>query len=542
MKSKLYLISLISLLVAGGCKGNTSTSTNKNSVDTSLSSSIVSSSVNNKEADILIEYYFSNGKLVNKNKTKGIIGESYSINTPSLDFMKPDYEKVDFTLTEEGFYKKVVYDYSLEPVEKVNANDDFSYFMVDEEKGLSLSYVISGNESTSSAIFDNDYFTIYNHGLRVKDLDKYADFSYEKAVKSNYAIDKSLLTGIDNEIYVSISINPDYSIDFYKDGVLNYTFVSTMRPSYNKFATDIYFKDVVKNIFEGVKGSGITIGEKVENMRNLYVTYALDKNEAKKLYEKNIHTQVKFVDEFNNEILERKSVFNKKDEAYSFNAPEIENFTKDRSVIEGTANKSGVEYVKYTFNGSEKITNEMKTNKKNVLNRYDTYSWASQEWFKVAENLDGDFVSRVNFHLEGAASRAVSTNGGDCCWRTNLTIIHDPVTNDRYVARLDWHGWMDDVNRDGKNIGTSMNNGSSYLDNYDYDIFNVYNDCDITETITRKGSKVTIDFIIKPNKVGYENRVYHHQVELFGVTTTKLNISFCAEDAIVSFNSVKIID
>ena len=183
----------------------------------------------------------------------------------------------------------------------------------------------------------------------------------------------------------------------------------------------------------------------------------------------------------------------------------------------------------------------MKTNKKNVLNRYDTYSWASQEWFKVAENLDGDFVSRVNFHLEGAASRAVSTNGGDCCWRTNLTIIHDPVTNDRYVARLDWHGWMDDVNKDGKNIGTSMNNGSSYLDNYDYDIFNVYNDCDITETITRKGSKVTIDFIIKPNKVGYENRVYHHQVELFGVTTTKLNISFCAE-AIVSFNSIKIID
>ena len=107
MKNKLYLISLISLLAIGGCKGNTSTSISENSVD--ISSSSISSSINNKEADILIEYYFSNGKLVNKNKTKGIVGESYSINTPSLDFMKPNYEKVDFTLTEEGFYQKVIY-------------------------------------------------------------------------------------------------------------------------------------------------------------------------------------------------------------------------------------------------------------------------------------------------------------------------------------------------------------------------------------------------------------------------------------------------
>lgn len=540
MKNKLYLISLISLLAIGGCKGNTSSSINENSGD--ISSSSISSSINNKEADILIEYYFSNGKLVNKNKTKGIVGESYSINTPSLDFMKPNYEKVDFTLTEEGFYQKVIYDYSLEPIKEVNANDDFSYFMVDEEKGFSLSYVISGNDSVTNAIFDNDYFTIYNHNLRIKDVDNYADFKYTSAVKSNYATDTSLLTSVDNEIYVSISINPDYSIDFYKDGVLNYTYVSTMRPSYSKMGKDVYFKDVVKSIFSGARENGITIGEKVKNMKNLYVTYALNKEEAKKLYEKNIHTQVKYVDEFNNEILERKSIFNQKDETYSFNVPDVENFTKDRSLIEGTANKSKTEYVKYTFNGTEKITNEMKTKKENVLNRYDTYNWSSQEWYKIAENLDGDFVSRVNFHLEGAASRVVSTNGGDCCWRTNLTVIHDPVTNDRYVARLDWHGWMDDLNGDGKKIATSMNNGTSYLDNYDYDIFNVYNDCDITETITRNGSKVTIDFIIKPNKVGYENRVYYHKVELLGVTTSKLNISFCAEDAIVSFNSIKIID
>ena len=185
--------------------------------------------------------------------------------------MKPNYEKVDFTLTEDGFYQKVIYDYSLEPIKEVNANDDFSYFMVDEEKGFSLSYVISGNDSVTNAIFDNDYFTIYNHNLRIKDVDNYADFKYTSAVKSNYATDTSLLTSIDNEIYVSISINPDYSIDFYKDGVLNYTYVSTMRPSYSKMGKDVYFKDVVKSIFSGARENGITIGEKVKNMKNLTI-------------------------------------------------------------------------------------------------------------------------------------------------------------------------------------------------------------------------------------------------------------------------------
>ena len=57
MKNKFYLISLISLLAIGGCKGNTSSSINKNSGD--ISSSSISSSINNKEADILIEYYFT---------------------------------------------------------------------------------------------------------------------------------------------------------------------------------------------------------------------------------------------------------------------------------------------------------------------------------------------------------------------------------------------------------------------------------------------------------------------------------------------------
>ena len=45
-------------------------------------------------------------------KTKGTIGENYSYDSPKIDFMKADDEVVEFTLSNEGFYQKVIYDYS----------------------------------------------------------------------------------------------------------------------------------------------------------------------------------------------------------------------------------------------------------------------------------------------------------------------------------------------------------------------------------------------------------------------------------------------
>jgi hypothetical protein len=543
MKNKISLLSILSLLVIAGCNNKVSSSTNNSSSSNMItSSSEVSSSLKENEASILVEYFYSNGEYFGKYKEKGVVGEKYSIDSPKIDFMKADDEVVDFTLTSEGYYQKVVYDYSFEYVNDLSKGQDFSYFMVDRTRGVSFNYVISGNDSASNVIFDNNLFSISNFNLRMKDDNDYADFKYTQVVKSNFAYDNSLLSAKDNDVYVSMSFNVDGSVDIYKDGVLNYTYGSTLRPNYNKYGKNVYFKDLVDNVFEGIEDNGFNIGENNDYVKSLSIGYGLNKEDAKKLYEAKVHTQVKYVDEFDNEILERKSILDNGGTSYSYTTPSLNNFTYDKEVIEGITEKDKVEYVKYTFNGEEKITSEMKTNKSNVLNRKDTYEWASKEWFKVAQNLEGDFVVRVNYHLNGSASKVVSTDGGACCWRTNLSIIHDAATNDRYVSRLDWHGWMDDVNKDGKKIGTSMDNGTSYLDNYNYDIFGVYNDCEITETITRSGSKVTIERIIQPNKVGYKNRVYHHTAILQGVTSQKLHVSFGAEDAIVTFNSIKVID
>ena len=248
MKNKLYLLSVLSVLVIAGCKGNVNSSSSKPIPTSSSSSSEVitstsSSSLENGEANILIEYFYSNGEYFGKHKTTGVIGKTYSVNSPTLDFMKADDEVVDFTLTSEGYYQKVVYDYSLEYVNDLSKGKDFSYFMADKDRGISFNYIVSGNSSTSNILFENDLFAISNLNIRMKDDDRYADFKYHQAIKSNFAYDNSLLSASDNDVYVSISFNSDHSIDIYKDGVLNYTYASTLRPNYTTYSGRVYIKD-----------------------------------------------------------------------------------------------------------------------------------------------------------------------------------------------------------------------------------------------------------------------------------------------------------
>ena len=248
--------------------------------------------------------------------------------------MKADDEVIDFTLTSEGYYQKVVYDYSFEYVNDLSKGQDFSYFMADRTKGVSFNYVISGNDSASNVIFDNNLFSISNFNLRMKDDSAYADFKYDQAVKSNFAYDNSLLSAKDNDVYVSISFNGNGSVDIYKDGVLNYTYGATLRPNYNKYNDSVYFKDLVDNVFEGIEDSGFNIGENNDYVKSLSIGYGLNKEDAKKLYEAKVHTQVKYVDEFDNEILERKSILDNGGTSYSYTSPSLNNFTYDKEVIE----------------------------------------------------------------------------------------------------------------------------------------------------------------------------------------------------------------
>ena len=564
MKKNIYLLGLLLTMTISGCGNNVSTSTKQESTPNKVSSSVVdnsssdhsnsSSSVNvntstseenstsssikeNNEAEIVIEYYYKNGEYIDRMKTKGTIGENYSYDSPKIDFMKADDEVVKFTLSNEGFYQKVIYDYSYEVVENVEHGMEFSSFMVDPTTGVSLSFISSNNDIYRNNIFENDYFVIMNSYLKAQDQDYYAEYKPFSAIRSNNATTDEFLVGENNEIFVSISINPDQSIDMYKDGLLMYTWFSSMKAESGS-DTNKLIRDLVDNIFFGLSSSGFKVSEGNFNIKNLMVREALTIQDANKLYSDYVHTKIRYVDEFGNSIFEDKSIIDNGGTEYNYTSPSKEHYTYDKSEVSGVTDSSKVENVVYTFEAEERITSSMIANKENVLDRKDTYQWAEKEWYNLALELEGDFILRTNYHLKGAASK-YAANGGDSCWRTNLTVIEDSSNKDRFVSRLDWYGWMDDVNKDGTQIGKNTNFGSSYLDNYNQDTYNVYSDCDITETITREGNNVTIDCIICPNKKGYENKVYNYRVTFTIINSPKVNVKFAAEDAVITFNSIK---
>lgn len=552
MKKNIFLLSLIPVLSLSACGSNSSISTNNSdysSSSTSSNSNIIedSSSENLKpgEAKILIEYAYKSGEVFGQEEQIGIVGEEYSFDVPTVNFMNTDIECVDFKLESNGFYKRVYYDYSYELIEKVENSLQYDKFMYDENKGLSFNFVVSGSSSHWDVLFENDNFQICNGYLVLKDDDFRVNFKTSSAVKSNNFASDIFLSKYNNDINVSISINPDKSVSFYKNGLLAYTWLSGFRPDtvdFNNTDENKYFVDFVDAVIKNIKESGFTVGAKPINFKNFFIGYSLDDKEAKKIYENRVHTQIKYIDEFGNELLEAKSIVDTGGNEYKYYTSNINYFNYDRSFVEGVTDVDKVEYVKYTFQGTEVISQQMKNNKSNILDRKNTFQWSSMPWFTLANNINGDFIIRLNYHLQGTASKVTSSNGGDDCWRTNLTIIEDVTTKDRHVNRLDWHGWFDDVNGDGKKLGNNANYSTSYLDNYQLDIFNVYNDCNITETITRTGKKIVIDHIIVPNKKGYENMIYNYQVSLDNVSANNLNICMGAEDAIVTFNSVKVRD
>lgn len=552
MKKNICLIGLLLTITISGCGNKTSTTssfsgtnTNSSSIDVNNSNSVESNESSSSifeegKAEIVIEYYFKDGTYFDRVKTKGNVGEKYTFNSPQIDFMKADNESIELTLSEDGFYQKVVYDYSNEVIEEVEHGRDFSCFMADPSRGVSINFISSNNDIYRNNIFENEYFVIMNSYFKYQDLDYFSEFKPFNAIKSNNASTQEFLVNADNEIYVSISINPDYSIDMYKNGLLMYTWVSSMRPeSGNDYSKSI--RDLVDNIFYGFSSSGFTISEGNFNIKNLMIDEALTIKEATKLYRDYVQTEIRYVDEFDNQIFDSKTIIDNGGTEYRYESPIKEHFTYDKAEVSGITDKDKLEKVVYTFDAEERITSSMESKKENVLDRTNTGEWKTHEWYDLALNLESDFILRTNYHLNGSASM-YTTTGNDACWRTNLTIIEDASNKDRFVSRLDWFGWMDNVSGDGTHIGKNTNFGSSYVDNYNQDIYNIYSDCEITETITRDGSYISIDFIIRPNKRGYENKVYNHRVTFDLIGSPILNVKFAAEDAVITFNSIKYIE
>ena len=115
-----------------------------------------------------------------------------------------------------------------------------------------------------------------------------------------------------------------------------------------------------------------------------------------------------------------------------------------------------------------------------------------------------------------------------------LPIVYDPITKDRWITRFDWFGWQDDINNDGKKLGSSANynNNESYVFDYNIDIYEIYKEMDIDIIYSRRGSTLSMDSIIKPKRTPYAGQRYEYHCALYGVQSNVLSFALSAEDSI----------
>ena len=521
MRNVKLLLALVALNVISSC------SINNDNNSLSTTSEMQSNS-------IVIEYCYKDGTCFEKVEMKGNVNQEYTFESPSVSFMIPEVEIINFKLTNKGYYQKVVYDYSNLAIEEFNKNEQTTPFMASEEYGLSISYIHLQQSTINQSIIKSDTLKIYPDGFGYG----YFKFSTLNAIKYNNVTSEETKLEVNDSMYITLSFNKDYSIDLYKNGAMCYSWLSSMLPD-NSYDPNHILKNYIVDIFNSIEEKGITVLNSNNIVKNLVIGQAVNKEEAYELYNNNVHTKIKYVDEFGNEIFSDKNIIDNGGTTYEYISPALDNYKVDKEKVSGITSVNKEEKVTYTFDAEELITREMKAYNNNILNHKNEINWETQNWFNLSKEISGNFILRTNYHLNGIASNS-TTLASDCCYRTNLIIVEDSTTKDRFVSRLDWWGWQDDLNRDGKLLGDWFNAGFDYLNNYNQDIYNVYSNCDITQTITRNGSTLTIDFIIVPKNYGYENKVYYHTVSLYGITSSKLNINVAAEDAIVTFNSNKL--
>ena len=539
MKKQIYLLlTAFSIFAVASC-GSSQNSSVQNS---NLSNNEYSSYQENFSSDlelledeckVIIDYKYANGNVFKTVSKKLNFGEECSFESPKVDFMVPNYESIDIVANEKVINREVIYSYIGEPINVIKGQN-FTKVMVDYSKGISFSYIVSNLTSYEKVILEGNSFKINSGSLSIKGISE-TTFVFSDALKINNSNGNSWFSGINNEALMTVSIGADKSVDIYKNGMKIYSFSSIME------SNDKLISDFVDSLYYSVSQMGFSLSLLGQHkIRDLSVNYAFDEKDAAKYYKNYVHTQIKFVDEFDNELTEQISVYDYGNQFYSFDVPKIDGYKVDLEKIEFQSKYiNETKIVRYRFDGTERLTQEIINQGKNKLILGGITKWSdSSLWYKIRENISGDFLVRVNYTLNGATSYNTCSNGGEICWRTTLAIIYDSSTQDRWVTRLDWHGWQDNVNGDSRNLGSSTNHSSSYVDNYDFDLFNIFSDCEVTQIYQRTGSSISIKTMLRPNKPGYRGSQYEFTYSLNGVSASKISIALSGEDANAYINSV----
>lgn len=503
------------------------------------------------ETNLIVNYKYANGEKIKSEKIKVAPGETYSVESPAINFMAPDKAVVEGTMDADGEVVEVVYDYSNEPISNPVPGYRYDKFMVDETKGISFTMTTNGAYRDWEEMIAGDTFVVFNGCLRYRDSqypqafsgDWYDGGASEAALGRNYW--DALLTRFDrNEIVVTWSINPDGSITAYKNGEKVLFFDA------NKEAEGFWNPNGIAKpkIYEFAQGIAAEIEEKGFRMggyhndgegrhlsyhRNLTVGYAVNDAQAQEIaasYSKT--TAVSMVDENGDAV--RKTI-NFRDQANTeIKAPYVEGYQYLREEkAEGTA-----KFI-YAPIGEEKVTDEIKaagTNTVNTLGIPYEHRPLTQYWYVAGEGFTGDAVVTMN----------VTTKGGDWVDQSVLPVIFDTENKENcYIQRLDWFGtfhgtWNNGVHIDNPANGiNALVRGNEWHNGGDWNtvaapmIRAVLIDADINITFIKKGGSFTVNAVITANSGEYAGQSFNFNsciINLpgssFGFGVTGLNCTY----------------
>lgn len=165
-----------------------------------------------------------------------------------------------------------------------------------------------------------------------------------------------------------------------------------------------------------------------------------------------------------------------------------------------------------------------------------------EEWTELFDNLTGDFNTEINYVFEGNKGSSNENHA----WETPLFVVTNAVVpegktyGDNATFRLDWFGWMDDIDGDGQKIADEQNCGTMYVGNFDNEMPSVLRGpTNVTVNVKRVGSTITLDYKIAPQN---SEQVYEYHQFLKGVKPESIDLSLAAEYAIHTVNYAKVID
>lgn len=506
------------------------TSENETSQEQSTSKETASESSSLEKHQLQITYTYGAGNVISVYRENYYEGESYSIESPEEEFMVPDKQRVSGTMGENDINLLVNYTYGPNCLEEIEIGNTYSWPYYDESDSMSFSFLVS------NILYEDQLLCSIGAVDFRADCIIYNDTSAFYFSSSYYGSGRDsgeLLCPSDQNRLVTIKISAG-SFAYYLNGSHLVTVANAQAPDEGS----LYPYEVAKIAIEEVKAGKLTFGlnsSTSPTFSDLYLGLGMENEDIQAIYDQYDSIQINYVDMEGRKLIHPSTYLGHKGETYQIQTPEIPGYLCEESASGTLLGGHQVSGLPATFNGSETLSEPI------TLDMGNTYGWTNQDkWIKYASSISGDFRMKLELNNQSAIAYPTFATGGTICWRTVLPIVYGSSTGDRWVCRLDWYGWLNDVNGDGRTLGdyASHNDGYNYAGNYDYGLYYLYKDLDISILYTREGGTLTMDCRLFPQYGGYKGLVYSYTCVLEGITEESLSFALAAEDAIVTLKSV----